>query len=215
MTVRRTASVIVPTRDRPAVLSRCLEALRNQEDIDLEVIVVDDGSSDQVGVQAVAAAHETSRVVRLTGRGPAAARNAGASAATNATVLFTDDDCIPDPIWAATLEKAVSEGERDAVGGLAVSAHDAPAVVVASELIFRYVQERLQLLGTLRGRFPPSRARRGGDTRTGTQSSQVLASTPSLWQGGTSVRAVVPGRPTSAGRFLHSSHRHRVSSRAG
>ncbi len=148
MTARRTASIVVPTRDRPAVLARCLAALDNQADIELEVIVVDDGSADEAGVRAVADRYETTRVVRLAGLGPAAARNAGAAAATGETVLFTDDDCVPESDWAVTLAKAVGEGERGAVGGLAISADDAPAVVVASELIFRYVQERLQLLGT-------------------------------------------------------------------
>lgn len=148
MTVRRRASVVVPTRDRPAVLARCLAALDSQADIELEVIVVDDGSADGAGVRAVADRYETTRVVRLAGLGPAAARNAGVAAATDETVLFTDDDCIPKSDWAATLANAVSEGEYGAVGGLALSADGAPAVVVASELIFRYVQERLQLLGT-------------------------------------------------------------------
>ena len=242
MTARRAASVVVPTRDRPSALAECLKALQHQEDIDLEVIVVDDGSADRAGVRAVAETYQTTRVVRLTGRGPAAARNAGAAAATNQTVLFTDDDCIPQSGWAVTLEKAVTEGERNAVGGVALSAHGAPAVVVASELIFRYVQERLQLLGTgnlgcrrelvLALPFDEQFSLPAGEDRE--WCSRVVAAGGSLHHGDkprahhddapraarpagrrrASVRPIPTGPSTSAGWFLRWSHRCRLSSRA-
>jgi glycosyltransferase involved in cell wall biosynthesis len=68
------ATVVVPTRDRPDSLARCLEALAAQSLAGLEVVVVDDGSV--VPVPAPPGA----RLVRLPGLGAAAARNAGARA---------------------------------------------------------------------------------------------------------------------------------------
>jgi glycosyltransferase involved in cell wall biosynthesis len=75
-----------------------VEALRRQEtDTGYEVIVVDDGSSPPVLLP------EWTRVVRLDGRGPGAARNAGIAAARGAVVAFCDDDTAPEPRWIAAL----------------------------------------------------------------------------------------------------------------
>ncbi|MGH2951859.1 MAG: glycosyltransferase family 2 protein, partial [Solirubrobacterales bacterium] len=95
-----TVSVVVPTRDRPESLARCLRALAGQELGELEIVVVDDGSRDRGTVEAVVARTSRARVIRLPGRGPAAARNVGARAAEGRVVCFTDDDCEADPGWA-------------------------------------------------------------------------------------------------------------------
>jgi glycosyltransferase involved in cell wall biosynthesis len=93
-----TISVVVPTRDRPGPLAACLAALEAQTASDLEIIVIDDAE----------------------GRGPAAARNAGARKATGDVVCFTDDDCRPVPTWAATLAHRIRAG-ADAVAGPTVN----------------------------------------------------------------------------------------------
>jgi glycosyltransferase involved in cell wall biosynthesis len=86
-------SVVVPTRDRAGVLSRCLAALeREQAD---EVVVVDDGSLD--GTPQVLSQNAWVRSLRLAGEGRSAAKNAGVSAATGDVVLFLDDDVIATP----------------------------------------------------------------------------------------------------------------------
>ena len=111
MTEEVSASVVVPTRDRPRALARCLAALDVQQGIVVEVVVVDDGSVDTRAVERVVERHEGVRLVRLDGCGPAAARNAGVRAARAEVVLLTDDDCVPAPGWAAALAAAV-EGRR-------------------------------------------------------------------------------------------------------
>ncbi|MBX6343074.1 MAG: glycosyltransferase family 2 protein, partial [Thermomicrobiaceae bacterium] len=88
--VRVRASVVVPTCGRPELLDRCLKALVAQ-DLDpavYEVIVADDAASEATRRQveelaAIAARHgRTIRYVPVrSGRGPAAARNAGWRAA--------------------------------------------------------------------------------------------------------------------------------------
>jgi GT2 family glycosyltransferase len=106
------ASVVVPTRDRPADLRRALAALRGQRtERAWELVVVDDGSEPPIAPELVGDA----RLIRLGGGGPGPARNAGMRASAAPLVLFTDDDVEPDPGW---LESAVAflERERDHVG---------------------------------------------------------------------------------------------------
>ncbi len=101
-------SVVVPTYRRPAMLTRCLEAILSQ-DLDprrYEIIVCDDGPDDatRAAVATLAVIHEprgaTLRYVPVTGtQGPAGARNAGWRAARSSVIAFTDDDTIATPQW--------------------------------------------------------------------------------------------------------------------
>ncbi len=92
---RPALSVVVPVRDGGAVLERCLRGLRSSRLVDFELIVVDDGSVDD----SAATAHRfDARVLRnAVPLGPAAARNAGAEAATAPIVFFLDADVVPHP----------------------------------------------------------------------------------------------------------------------
>ena len=92
-------SVIVPVYNAKETLGECLSAIGNQvlNGIPLEVIVVDDGSSD--GTAAVATRFTGVILVRQPNRGPAAARNAGARKASGDILLFTDADCVPAGNW--------------------------------------------------------------------------------------------------------------------
>lgn len=129
-------SVVVPTRDRPLALARCLEALSAQTVADmLEVIVVDDGSVAREQIAEVVARHSCARVIRGRGGGPAAARNAGARAARGSLLCFTDDDCTPEPNWAEELVAALKRG-ADAAGGTTTLA-GAGALAQAVEIIFQ------------------------------------------------------------------------------
>jgi glycosyltransferase involved in cell wall biosynthesis len=75
--------------------------------------VVDDGSTDRTAEVAEMAG---ARVVRQPHRGPAAARNLGASQAHGAILVFTDADCRPEPGWLAALVRAVEAGADGAQG---------------------------------------------------------------------------------------------------
>jgi glycosyltransferase involved in cell wall biosynthesis len=132
-------SVVVPTRDRPALLERCLAALATQEGVGLELVVVDDGSVDANAVERIVEAH-SGMLVRLGGRGPAAARNAGVGAATREVVLFTDDDCIAEPTWAEALSRAAA-GRDALLAGRTVFDSRRP-LLAASETIVMHVERR-------------------------------------------------------------------------
>lgn len=95
-------SVVVPTRDRPESLVRCLRSILGQRTRrPFEVVVVDDGRECPVWLPL------DSRVRLLNGprRGPGAARNIGIESALGEIVLFTDDDALVDESW---LEAAAS-----------------------------------------------------------------------------------------------------------
>lgn len=114
-------SIVVPTRDRPRQLEECLAALDRQSAATrLEIVVVDDGSAASAEIETVVARHPRARLVRLDGRGPAAARNAGARAAGGDVLCFIDDDCFADEAWAERLAAAVARA--DAVGGMTLDA---------------------------------------------------------------------------------------------
>ena len=134
----RATSVVVVTRDRPESLERCLAALARQT-AGHEVVVVDDRS----GTAAIAAieaavAHAGGQLVRGAGSGPAAARNAGARAASGDVVLFVDDDCEADPDWVATLAAACPRGGSAA--GETVNADPDDPFAAASQLLTSELQ---------------------------------------------------------------------------
>lgn len=149
-------TVVVPTRDRPEALAACLDALARQE-VTLEVVVVDDGSVDAAAVAAVVERHPATRLVRGEGRGPAVARNHGASEATAGVVAFTDDDCRPRPAWAAALVTRLREAaDVAAVAGPTEVATTAPAVVRAAQVVTNHLVADSLDTGTGRLGFAPT-----------------------------------------------------------
>lgn len=86
-------SVVIPTRNRKELLRRALNSVFAQTYSRLQIIVVDDASTD--GTEAMVTALRDDRIYYLrhpTSRGGAAARNTGIRAATGAVIGFLDDD---------------------------------------------------------------------------------------------------------------------------
>ncbi|CAB1127841.1 Glyco_trans_2-like domain-containing protein [Candidatus Hydrogenisulfobacillus filiaventi] len=98
-----TVSVVIPAYNQGPYLARTLEALWAQTRLPDEVIVVDDGSTDDTPavLEAVQAAGTPVPllVIRQPNRGPGAARNRGVAAARGAILAFTDADAVPRPEW--------------------------------------------------------------------------------------------------------------------
>jgi len=94
-------TVVVPVYNGAHCLSRCLLSLRQQTHPRVEIIVVDDGSTD-------GSPKLVERPVRLlsTGgrKGAGAARNIGAREAVGEILFFTDSDVVAPPDW---IEKAL------------------------------------------------------------------------------------------------------------
>jgi glycosyltransferase involved in cell wall biosynthesis len=83
-------SIVIPVFDGERFVGDAIRAALAQDHPAVEVIVVDDGSTD--GTPDVIAQFPTVRHVRQDNRGPSAARNAGIEVATGAFVTFCDSD---------------------------------------------------------------------------------------------------------------------------
>ena len=122
---RPRVSVVVPTRNRPESLRRCLAALERQT-LPVEVVVVEDTE----------------------GRGPAWARNEGVRRAGGELVCFTDDDCTPVPGWVEALTAPILAGEAEAATGPVSMGEGATEADKAWEAIVNYLQVRAAVPGT-------------------------------------------------------------------
>jgi GT2 family glycosyltransferase len=98
----RSISIVVPTFNGASRIGDCLaELLLQTKGHDAEILVVNDGSTDQTA--EIVRQYPDVRLITQANAGPAAARNHGASEASGAILLFTDDDCVPGPGWLASM----------------------------------------------------------------------------------------------------------------
>ncbi|HEY7089526.1 MAG TPA: glycosyltransferase [Tepidisphaeraceae bacterium] len=137
-------SVIVPTYNRPAQLSKCLQALATMDYPHqcFEVIVVDDGGNGDVnGVVDRLRAQLDVHLIRQRNAGPAAARNAGVVAAHYDFLAFTDDDCTPHADWLRQLSPPLIADAGAMVGGRCINALEDNLPAVASQTILDVVNQ--------------------------------------------------------------------------
>ena len=91
-------SVVIPVYNRADLIRETLESVLAQTYRDLEVIVVDDGSTDETPEVLASYAHDTRvRVIQQTNQGEGAARNTGVRAARGEYVAFVDSDDVWRP----------------------------------------------------------------------------------------------------------------------
>jgi glycosyltransferase involved in cell wall biosynthesis len=108
-------SVVIAAFNAKETIARAVMSAQEQDLTEaVEVIVVDDGSTDQTAAEARRAG---ARVIRQANRGPAVARNTGWRAAQGEIVLFTDSDCSPHGDWARRLLAGFSNPKVGAVAG--------------------------------------------------------------------------------------------------
>lgn len=109
-------SVVVPAYNAGPYLKQAVDSLLAQRLPGLEVVVVDDGSTDE---SLAALSGLPVRLIRQANRGEAAARNAGVRAAAAPFVTFLDaDDLLSPGALASRLEFLASHPDEQAVGGL-------------------------------------------------------------------------------------------------
>lgn len=110
-------SVVIPVYNGEAFIDRCVESLLAQDYPDVEIIVVDDGSTDKT-CELIA---PPVRLMHTGGRkGAGAARNLGAAQALGCVLMFTDADCVVPTTWVSrAMETMRRHGVRCGGGGYA------------------------------------------------------------------------------------------------
>ncbi len=107
-------SVIIPVYNRAHIIGAVIEALLEQEHKPLEIIIVDDGSTDNT--REVVKSYPV-KYIYQENRGPASARNRGFRESKGDIVAFIDSDCIAKKDWLKNLIKGFDSSEVGAVAG--------------------------------------------------------------------------------------------------
>lgn len=136
------ASIVIPTFNRLKELQTVISAVRSQvrpPETELEIVVVDDGSSDGTSDWLEAQTGRSDfEAIRQENSGPAAARNRGVEAASGDFIFFLGDDTEPQPGWlGAHLEEHRLFGEP---GPLAVLGYTSFSPDIESPFL-RFINE--------------------------------------------------------------------------
>ncbi len=129
-------SVVVPVYNTASTLPRCLDSVLGQTFTDFEIIIVNDGSTDEshAVIASYAATHPEIVVVTQENQGLGAARNAGIRAARGTYIACVDSD---DLIDSTMLEKMLR----------AVEAHEADVAICQADNVLYSDGERIKSLG--------------------------------------------------------------------
>lgn len=129
-------SIVIPVYNEALSLVACLEAIAEQTVTPLEVIVVDNNSTD--ASRSVAESFPFVRLLSETKQGVVHARSRGFNAARGTIIGRIDADTIIDPDWVENVEKIFADPAVDAVSG-SVSYYDvsAPKLAERFDIFFR------------------------------------------------------------------------------
>jgi GT2 family glycosyltransferase len=150
-------TVAVATLGRPEGLERCLRALLDGDEAPAQIVVVDQGA-DREGEEVVRRLDPAIVYVASGERGLSRSRNAAIAAATEDIVAITDDDCVPDPGWVASIARTFAgDASLAAVTGPVLPL--GPATADTAPVSSRVVAEAR----TWRGAVAPWHAGTGGN----------------------------------------------------
>jgi hypothetical protein len=107
-------AVVIPAYNRGPLIGRAIESVLAQRELPAEIIVVDDGSTDDTALR-VAAFGDRVRLLRQRNSGASEARNAGVRAASSTWVAFLDSDDVWLSHHLASLANAIRETSGGAV----------------------------------------------------------------------------------------------------
>ena len=112
-----TVSIIVPVYNAERDLADCLKSIRAQTHEDLQIVLVDDGSTDASAYMCDEAAEQDGRVlvIHQENGGPPAARNAGLDAAYGQWIMFVDADDYIEPDYVAKMLGVAHKTHADIV----------------------------------------------------------------------------------------------------
>lgn len=120
-------SVIVPVYNTGEYLAKCVESLIRQTYPNVEIILVDDGSTDQSTIAVcneIDAENQNVRLIRKANGGSSSARNVGICAANGEYIGFVDsDDCVEPEMYLSLVENAQANNARISIGGMVIEGH--------------------------------------------------------------------------------------------
>lgn len=108
-------SAIICTHNRDNYLGAAIDSLLGQDFSDLEIIVVDNASSDRT--REVVAARSSVKYVFEPVTGLSVARNTGATTAKGEILAYLDDDAVASPQWLRVLAAAYQTNPKLAIAG--------------------------------------------------------------------------------------------------
>lgn len=110
-------SIIVPVYNAESFLKRCVDSILSQTFTDYEIILIDDGSTDESGkiCDYFASTNPQVRVFHQTNQGVSAARQAGLDAAEGEYVIFADPDDWVEPTMLEELTCKADKSLADVV----------------------------------------------------------------------------------------------------
>jgi glycosyltransferase involved in cell wall biosynthesis len=108
-------SVVVCSYNGSRTLRECLAGILRLDYPDFEVIVVNDGSTDET--KSIASSFEGIRLISTENMGLSHARNVGLNASTGTYVAYIDDDAWPDSHWLQYLAFAFQQSSHTGIGG--------------------------------------------------------------------------------------------------
>ena len=131
-------SVVIVTWNGRHYLEGCLEAVATQTDVEPEIVLVDNGSSDGT-VDFVRSRFPGVRIVALgENRGFAGGNNAGARAARGEFLAFLNNDTIPESTWLRALRDGIDAPSRFLLTtSRIVYMHDSSVIDSAGDGVFR------------------------------------------------------------------------------
>jgi glycosyltransferase involved in cell wall biosynthesis len=157
LTAERRVSVVIPARDEASRIAETVRRAFDQdvEGVEIEVIVVDDGSTDETfEIAREAGAHVIQVEAALAGR-PGSARNRGAELAQGDPIIFLDADCTPVTEWMRRILAAHDRG-ADVVGGSLAIRPDLPASARCDYYCGSYLVHPGRPSGWVRHHPPPN-----------------------------------------------------------
>ena len=101
-------SVIIPVKNAEKTIKKCLDSVLNVDYPNFDVIVVDDGSTDNTP-SILRGFGQGIRIIQARGVGPSAARNEAAKVSDAQYLAFTDSDCIVERSWLRELRFGFSD----------------------------------------------------------------------------------------------------------
>jgi len=131
-------TVVVPAYNCEKTILKTIQGLLHQSTPNIDIIVVDDGSTDQT--PQIIKSIDRVKYIRQENAGPASARNLGAYTANSEFIFFTDSDCVPEKNW---IEKALKPFHEEKVAVVAgsygiINEESLLARCIHKEILFRH-----------------------------------------------------------------------------